>query len=217
MPRVNKSLSFLILDAAGPARLLDSLMRDDRSLRGAYFLGDMPADSCNLVGSSVVETIEEFESYINCSNVFIVPIEENAIRRLWYERLISAGAEVSSAKSSTAVVSDSARIGLGSLVMPDVVINADARIGSNVIVNAGTIVEHDCVIGDHSHLAPGAILAGGARVGSLTTIGVNAVVCPMVSVCEGVLLGDGAVATSDIVEPGCYYGAPARKASDTLS
>ena len=47
-----------------------------------------------------------------------------------------------------AVLSPSAHIGAGSMIMANTVINAQAFIGDHVILNTGSIIEHDCIIGD---------------------------------------------------------------------
>ena len=54
-------------------------------------------------------------------------------------------------------------------------------------------------------------MTGGAQLGSLVTLGAGAVVCPGISICDGVVLGAGAVVTKDITEPGRYLGAPAKR------
>ena len=48
------------------------------------------------------------------------------------------------------------------------------------------------------------------HVGNKVSIGSNATI-PPVRICDGVVIGAGAVVTSDIAEPGIYAGNPARK------
>jgi acetyltransferase-like isoleucine patch superfamily enzyme len=48
------------------------------------------------------------------------------------------------------------------------------------------------------------------EVGNKVSIGSNATILP-VSICDGAVIGAGAVVTSDIAEPGIYAGNPARK------
>ena len=47
------------------------------------------------------------------------------------------------------------------------------------------------------------------RIGSRVSIGSNATILP-VSICDDVVIGAGAVVTSDITEPGIYAGNPAK-------
>jgi acetyltransferase-like isoleucine patch superfamily enzyme len=53
------------------------------------------------------------------------------------------------------------------------------------------------------------------QIGNKVSIGSNATILP-VSICEGAVIGAGAVVTSDITEPGIYAGNPARKIRDVI-
>lgn len=75
-----------------------------------------------------------------------------------------------------AVVSKSARLGEGTVVMAGAVINADSMIGKHCIINSNATVEHDCSVGDFVHIAYGAVLSGGAKANKGITVGANAVV-----------------------------------------
>lgn len=50
----------------------------------------------------------------------------------------------------TAVISPSAKIGAGSFIGPNVVINKEAEICDNVVVNSSALVEHNTFVGPHS-------------------------------------------------------------------
>ncbi|MDH2239850.1 NeuD/PglB/VioB family sugar acetyltransferase [Pigmentiphaga sp. GD03639] len=101
--------------------------------------------------------------------------------------------------------------GAGSMILAGALINRDSRIGKGVIVNSGAIVEHDCEVGDFSHLAPGSVIAGGVRLGRAVLLGANATILPSVVVADKTVIGAGAVVTEDILVPGVYIGAPARR------
>ena len=78
-----------------------------------------------------------------------------------------------------AVVSPSARIGEGTVIMAGAVVQANARIGKHCIINTGASVDHDCVLGDYVHVAPGAHLCGHVEVGEGALIGAGVCVAPM--------------------------------------
>ena len=77
-----------------------------------------------------------------------------------------------------AYVSDTARLGIGCIILAGAVVQPGAELGEGVIVNTRAIVEHDCVIGAGTHVAPGAVVLGGCRIGSCAMIGAGAVVLP---------------------------------------
>ena len=108
----------------------------------------------------------------------------------------------------SAVISDSARIGEGSVVMPLAVINADARLGKHCIVNSGAIVEHDNVLEDYVHMAVGAKAAGTVHIGARTWVGIGAVIINNVNICADCMIGAGAVVIRNVEEAGTYVGVP---------
>lgn len=110
----------------------------------------------------------------------------------------------------SAVVSDSARLGAGTIVMPAAVVNADAHSGRLGIVNSGAVVEHDCALGDAVHISPNATLGGAAAVGDRAWIGAGATVLPGVAVGAGAMVGAGAVVTAPVPAGTVVVGVPAR-------
>lgn len=111
----------------------------------------------------------------------------------------------------SAVISPSAQIGSGTVVMANAVINADAVVGKGCIINTCASVDHDCIIGDYVHISVGAHVAGTVDIGNKTWIGIGATVSNNVSICGGCIIGAGAVVIRDVNESGTYVGVPARK------
>ena len=142
---------------------------------------------------------------------FVVAIRDNRERRNWFLTLASKSYALISFQSKYAVVSDTAHIGAGSIVMHHAVVNPDACIGENVIVDERAIVEHDTIVGAHSHLAPGSVLAGGVSVGEMCLLGCGSIVCPSVKIASDVVIRPGSVVTKNIDVAGSYAGAPAKR------
>lgn len=110
----------------------------------------------------------------------------------------------------SAIVSTYAKVGDGTQVMQNVVVNSAAVVGENVILNVGCFVAHDCVVGAHSHIAPGVLMSGGSSVGERVFVGAGAVLLPGVSVGADAVVGAGAVVTSDVPAGQVVAGVPAR-------
>jgi|TARA_B100000315_G_C14489693_1_gene546983 sugar O-acyltransferase (sialic acid O-acetyltransferase NeuD family) len=100
--------------------------------------------------------------------------------------------------SPIAYVSKHAKIGDGTIVMHNVMINANAKIGKNCIINNKTLIEHDAVIGDHCHISTGAIVNGEVQVGEGTFIGSGAVTKQSVGIGSRCVIGAGAVIKTDV-------------------
>ena len=78
----------------------------------------------------------------------------------------------------SAIVSKSASVGVGTVIMANVVVQAGARIGKHVILNTGCTVDHGCVVEDYAHIAPGAHLCGDVHIGEGTLVGVGVGIAP---------------------------------------
>ena len=112
-------------------------------------------------------------------------------------------------------------------VGPFVEIQRGVKIGTNTRIQSHTFICELVSIGSNCFIGHGVMFindtfqdgkpAGGdqekwckTEIGNNVYIGSNATILP-VSICSGVVVGAGAVVTTDIVEPGKYYGNPARR------
>jgi sugar O-acyltransferase (sialic acid O-acetyltransferase NeuD family) len=110
----------------------------------------------------------------------------------------------------SAIVSPSASLGDGTVVMPHVVVNADAKIGEGAILNTGAIVEHDCIVGDYAHLSPNSAMGGASSLGGMSWLGMNAAIIQGISVGAYSIVGAGAVVIQCLPDAVTAVGVPAR-------
>jgi sugar O-acyltransferase (sialic acid O-acetyltransferase NeuD family) len=150
----------------------------------------------------------------------IVSIGVNRIRKVVVEKLEAKaqanGKELhfATAIHPSAVVSPSAKIGEGTVVMAGAVINADAVIGKHCIINTGATVDHDCVIGDYCHIAPGVHISGATRIGEGTWVGVGTSVIQCLNIGQNCMIGAGSVVVKDIPDNVVAFGNPCRIVRD---
>ncbi|UPK38607.1 N-acetyltransferase [Bradyrhizobium sp. 186] len=99
-------------------------------------------------------------------------------------------------------------------------IGARTRVQSHAFVCELVTIGEDCFIGHGAVFINDTFSTGGpargdkglwraTSVGNRVSIGSNATILP-VRICDDVVIGAGAVVTSDITEPGFYVGNPAR-------
>ena len=116
-------------------------------------------------------------------------------------------------------------IGDGSFVGPFVEIQKGAKIGKRCRVQSHSFICELVTIGDDCFISHGAMfindsfVTGGlanerrlwrqTKLGNRVSIGTNATILP-VRICDGAVIGAGAVVTKDITEAGFYVGNPAR-------
>ena len=106
-------------------------------------------------------------------------------------------------------------------IQKQVSIGARTRIQSHSFVCEFVTIGSDCVVGHGVMFINDTFASGGpargdkslwrsTTIGDGVSIGSNATIMP-VTICNGTVIGAGAVVTRDITEPGIYAGNPARK------
>ena len=154
------------------------------------------------------ESDPKAEEILRISKCFVA-IGDNTIREHAYRLLGNRTDLLTNAIDPSAYLSGSAKIGVGIMCGPKVVVNALATIGTGAILNSGSVVEHGCRIGEFAHIAPGAVLAGGVHVGSKAFVGANATVRDGVQIGAGALIGAGAVVVRNVEPNSVVVGVPA--------
>jgi UDP-N-acetylbacillosamine N-acetyltransferase len=136
-------------------------------------------------------------------------IGDNTARRRIHLQLKQHNIKLQTLIHPSAIVSTSAEIGEGSVVMPLAVINCDAVVQEGVIINTHVTVEHDCVIGAYAHISPNAALAGNVSVGTGTHIGIGASVIQQCRIGDYVVIAAGSAVINDIPDAVMAAGIPA--------
>lgn len=190
------------------------------SLQGAFevvgFVDDNPdlharsVDGVQVLGGQGV-LAGLFNRGIRRAFLGIGAVGDNHARAEVFLRARNLGFQFVNVIHPAAVVSKSAVLGEGVVVMAGAVINRGARLGCNVIVNTGSIVDHDCDLGDHVHIAPGVVLSGGVRIGAYSHIGTGASVRQNLSIGSSCVVGVGAAVVSDVKDHKIVVGVPAKE------
>lgn len=190
----------VIIGAGGHGRVVADIVAASGD-KVIGFLDDVPRDRC-------MGPISDYVKYLDAK--FVIAIGNAGVR----ERLVnSMGCRWYTAIHPSAIISPSASIGEGSVIMPNAVVNAGASVGRHCIINTAAVVEHDNVIEDYVHVSVAARLGGTVSVGEKTWIGIGATVSNNIHICCDCVIGAGAVVTRDIEEPGTYVGVPAKMVS----
>ena len=117
-------------------------------------------------------------------------------------------------------IGDDAFVGPFVEIQKGVTIGARTKVQSHSFICELVTVGDDCFIG-HGVMFTNDVFAKGGpargdkslwkatTIGDRVSIGSNATLLP-VSVCDDVVIGAGAVVTKDIIQPGVYFGVPAR-------
>ncbi len=146
------------------------------------------------------------------SDKYILAIGNNSTRKKLAEKLRET---TLAAVHYASVLSNSAKIGVGTAVMANASINADTVIGKHAIINTNASIDHDCTIGDYTHISPNAALAGGVTVGEGTQVGIGACIIQGVQIGKWCMIGAGAVIIRDIPDGCTVVGNPCRIIKET--
>jgi acetyltransferase EpsM len=138
---------------------------------------------------------------------FIITIGNNRIRK---NIVKSINTNYINAIDSSAIISKSSKVEIGTVILAGAIINAEAKIGKHCIINSGSIIEHDCIIEDFAHISPNATLAGNVFVGEGSHIGIGAVVIQGIKIGKWCVIGAGAVIIRDVPDFAVVVGNPSK-------
>ena len=155
----------------------------------------------NLMGYPLLGSDHDLPAFIeqNCAVVVTIgQIKTSEPREKLYAYAKEAGAELPVVVSPRAYLSRHAKVGLGTTVMHEAIVNCSAEIGENCIINTKALVEHDAKIGNHTHIATGAFVNGGAQIGQRCFIGSGAVIHNDIDIGDGCLVGAGTTVRTNL-------------------
>lgn len=197
----------VIIGAGGHGKVVADIVRASGDIV-IGFLDDGKEAGTFLEHYRILGKTADYEQYRDAE--FVIAIGNGALR----EKIACAMKNVrfyTAIHPRAAVSSLCTRIGEGTVIMPNAVVNACATVGAHCIINTAAVVEHDAYVGNYSHVAVGAKLSGSVTVGEHSWIGVGAAVSNDVVIGSGCMIGAGAVVVKDILESGTYVGVPAKK------
>ena len=147
----------------------------------------------------------------------IVSIGNCATRRKVVEQIAEAlhatpfdAAVFGTAVHPSAIVSETAHIGVGSVVMQGAIIQTCTQIGRHCIVNTGAKIDHECVIGDYVNVDSGVILCNNVTVGDDTWIGAGSTIIQGIHIGNHVVINAGSVVVQDVPDGCTAYSNPCR-------
>jgi len=110
----------------------------------------------------------------------------------------------------SSIISESVKVGLGTVIMHGAIVQTHSVLGNHVIVNTAASVDHDAIISDFVHISPNATLCGSVYVGEGTHIGAGAVVNPNIKIGKWCTIGSGSVIIKDVPDNVVVVGNPGK-------
>jgi sugar O-acyltransferase (sialic acid O-acetyltransferase NeuD family) len=177
------------------------------------FLDDTKAAGTTVNGVAVLGGLRLLDDRaLLAEHVFVVAIGDQQARRRLSLQIAAAGGRLAVLQHPSCVVSPSATIGEGSVLIAGTIVNANTNVGRFCILNTGCALDHDTVLADGVQVGPGARLAGNVTCGEDAFIGTGAICIPRVTIGARAVVGAGAVVIADVPAGVTVVGNPARSA-----
>lgn len=195
----------IIIGAGGHAKVITDIIQKS----GDNIKGFIDSKRCKgeFLGYPILGNNSDYIKFSDC--YFVIAIGNSKAREKIYNDMKTMK-WYTAIHPSASISSIGVSIDIGTVVMPNAVINTDAKIGKHCIINSSSTVEHDNKIDDYVHVSVGTKLAGHVSVGRHTWIGTGATVSNDISICGNCMIGAGAVVVKNIDISGTYVGVPAK-------
>lgn len=148
----------------------------------------------SVLGYPIVASDAEIEKFVSKDSYFLITIGQiktSETRVKFYSQLKKLNANLATVISPRAHVSKHARIGEGTVVLHDVLVNSNVEVGENCILNTKCLLEHDVKVGNHCHISTASVVNGGCSVEANCFVGSNAVLRQGLTVADGTLIQAG--------------------------
>lgn len=189
-----------IYGAGGHAKVIKDII-EAQGDRVEVFFDDHPkTDSLHGIEVRKSTVLDNFDE-------LIIGIGSNQIRKLLANKYKLRYAK---AIHPSAIVSPSASIGSGTVIMQGAIVQSDAQVGAHCIVNTGATVDHECKIEDFVHISPHATLCGNVSIGEGSWIGAGAIVIPGIKIGKWCTIGAGSVVIRDVPDDSVAVGNPCK-------
>ena len=209
----------VVVFCAGPhARVLLDILEDTPGVNVIGIVDSVLAIGDEFYGKKVIGRQEEISKLAKKYgfNKGFVALGDNYLREKVVLEIINQikDFEFINIISKNTSISKTAKIGVGNVFMPGVIINSEASIGNHRIINTNSTLEHNSSMEDFSTLSAGVTTGGYFTLGKYSAIALGVTVLDRTAIGENVVVGSGSLVTNDLESHGLYYGVPAKRIRD---
>ncbi len=145
-------------------------VRDIAEQSGKYDTIAFLDDDCKDDSAEVLGKLSDFKNYIDDNTEFLVAIGDNELRYSTIEAISKNEGKVGRLVHSSAYVSPTATVGIGTIILPNASVGTDVVISYGCIINMGAVIDHKVILGVGVHVAPGAIIKGENVIDAFTKV-----------------------------------------------
>jgi len=203
----------LIAGAKRHAKEILELLHQLNEIDELYFFDDISVDLKQTVYKKypIIKSLDAIREFFGTQPEFILGLGGTRTRNTLAEKLINQGGKLISLFSKDCNIGHyDVDLGPGLNVMYNALISNSVKIGAGTLVNAFVSVHHDVSIGRFCELSPHSVVLGGCTIGDFTSIGSNATILPNIKIGNDVIIGAGSVVTKNIPDNATAFGVPAQ-------
>jgi sugar O-acyltransferase (sialic acid O-acetyltransferase NeuD family) len=166
----------ILIGGGGHCRSVIDVIEQESRYKIAGIIDKVELVGSSVLGYPVIGSDTDLEDYAKIYKNAIITLGHHEfflIRLKLFEIAKNFGFFFPSIISPRAYVSKFSKIGNGSIIMHDVLINSNVSIGNNCIINSKALIEHDCQISDNCHISTNAIINGNVKIESNSFVGSN--------------------------------------------
>jgi sugar O-acyltransferase (sialic acid O-acetyltransferase NeuD family) len=134
------------------------------------------------------------------------PFARKALR----EKIEAAGICLATIIDSNAIISETSKLGPGTIIFPGCFISSEASIGCNVAIIAGSLIGHHSSLGDNGVVAGQVNIGGACTIGCESYIGMGTQIKEHTNVGRAAIIGMGSIVFKDIPDEVIALGNPCR-------
>lgn len=170
--------------------------------------------------ASVLEPFDDFaltylgdpETYTpSDGDLFLVAIGSPLVKNRICQRLADAGAQFATVVHPSAVVAQTAKIGMGVVIGPQSYIATNSQLGDFSCVNSLSGIGHDVRVGRFCTVSSQVDVMGNAELGDRVFVGSGARILPKVKIQQGSKIGAGSIVVKNLKEDSSVFAQPARQ------
>lgn len=159
---------------------------------------------------------EMCDKYSNKEIEISIAVGEPFLRGMMAQKVSKEGYSLAILVHPSACVSESAKIGLGTIICAGSFVSCGVKIGENVLIQPHGSIGHDCLVGDNAVISSFVSLAGECNIGERVYIGMSVPVKEAITIGKDSIIGMGSVVLRDIPEGVIALGNPARPMKENV-
>jgi sugar O-acyltransferase (sialic acid O-acetyltransferase NeuD family) len=194
-------------------QLIDDINRRKLTWDIIGFVDDSSSKQGQYVnGVKVIATMNQLSALIDEDTYLFVSIGRSEVRQAVIHNIktVIVNPKFAILVHPTAVVADTAKIDMGSLICALTVVSTNVVVEQFVLINYGSTIGHDCRINDFATIAPGCRLSGNVQIGAVTEIGSGATIIQNLCIGSSSIVGAGATVIANIPNNCTAVGVPAK-------